>query len=159
MKIECRLSGFPTIAELLELGAIDLASFDGISIAPALAGKPLSRHSIFTYFLHDPPVPDWLPPSVAIHRGEWKLIRLFHQGDGGAHRWKLYNLREDLSEKHDVAEANVGLVKRLDLGIENFLQRTQAGLPINNPNFDPKANNDIYTLAVQTYGKVLLGGL
>ena len=130
---------FPAIAELLDLGAIDTTGFDGISFAPALEGKPLKRDSIFTYFPHDPPVPDWIPPSVAIHRGDWKLIRLFYQGEKGAHRWKLFNLSEDPGEKADVAAAHPELVETLDQEIEQFLDDTSAILPVRNPKFDPKA--------------------
>lgn len=32
-------------------------------------------------------LPDWLPPAVSVHRGDWKLIRLFHGGEKGGHRY------------------------------------------------------------------------
>jgi hypothetical protein len=76
-----------------------------------------------------------LPPSVTLWRGDWKLIRLFHQGDDGAHRWLLYNLREDIGEKNDRSKQEPERVKELDLMIENFLKETQAVTPIPNPNF------------------------
>ena len=106
---------------------------------PALKGQPLSREAIFTFFPHDPGVPDWLPPAVTVHRGDWKLIRIFHGGENGAHRWKLFNLREDLGEKNDLAAKEPERVKALDALIEKFLADTKAVVPVPNPAFNPAA--------------------
>ncbi len=43
---------------------------DGIDLAPTLRGGKVERTATFTYFPTSPPVPDWLPPSVAVHSGE-----------------------------------------------------------------------------------------
>jgi len=128
---------YPTLLDMLGLEAREEQQFDGISIVPALKGQPVVREAIFTYFPHNPKVPDWLPPSVAVHRGDWKLIRIFHGGEGGAHRWKLFNLSEDIGEKNDLAAREAQRVKELDALIDTFLSDTQAVLPIPNPNFDP----------------------
>ena len=128
---------YPTLVELLDLKPQDGQTFDGISIVPALTGQPLPREAIFTYFPHDPPVPDWLPPSVVVHQGDWKLIRLFFQGENGVHRWQLFNLREDLGETRDLAMKEPERVKQLDSLIEKFLAETHAVQPVRNPDFDP----------------------
>lgn len=130
---------YPTILEVLGLKPQPEQRFDGISILPALKGQPLSREAIFTYFPHDPGVPDWLPPAVAVHRGDWKLIRIFHGGENGAHRWKLFNLQDDLSEKNDLATSQPDRVKELDGLIEKFLADTKAVIPVPNPAFNPAA--------------------
>ncbi len=123
--------------ELLALPAPADIPFDGKSIAPALRGEPFERGPIFTYFPHNPPVPDWLPPSVVVHDGDWKLIRLFHQGENGAHRWLLFNLRDDPGEKNNLAAQEPGRVQRMDALIEKFLTDTKAVRPMPNPAFDP----------------------
>jgi arylsulfatase A-like enzyme len=128
---------YPTILEMLNLDAKADQSFDGISIVPALKQQPLVREAIFTYFPHDPKVPEWLPPSVSVHRDDWKLIRIFFGGDEGAHRWKLFNLKEDIGEKHNLADRYPSMVKELDGLIETFLVETKAVRPVINPNFDP----------------------
>lgn len=128
---------YPTILEMLSLKPRDGQRFDGISIVPALKGQPLAREVIFTFFPHEPKVPDWLPPAATVHRGDWKLIRIFHGGESGAHRWKLFNLKDDLSEKNDLAAAEPARVKELDALIETFLADTKAVLPVPNPAFDP----------------------
>ena len=128
---------FPTLLELLGMKPHAEQRFDGISIVPALKGNPFDRAPMFTYFPHNPPVPDWLPPSVVVHQCDWKLIRLFFQGEKGAHRWQLYNLREDLGERNDLAAKEPGRVKQMDALIEKFLTDTKAVQPIANPAFDP----------------------
>lgn len=127
----------PTFAEALSLTVPKEQVFDGISILPTFEKKPLARDAIFTYFPHNPPVPDWLPPSISVHNDDWKLIRIFHGGEAGAHRWKLFHLSDDLSETKDLAASEPERVKNMDAMIEAFLVRTQAVRPVINPKFDP----------------------
>jgi arylsulfatase A-like enzyme len=111
--------------------------FDGRSILPALKGDALAGKAVFQYFPHNPGVPDWLPPAVSVHRDDWKLIRIFHGGENGAHRHLLFNLRDDLGEKNNLAVAKPELVAELDALIETFLADTKAVVPVPNPKFDP----------------------
>jgi arylsulfatase A-like enzyme len=126
---------YPTLLDLLSLAPQPGQQFDGTTIVPALKGQPLAREAIFTYFPHNPPVPDWLPPSVVVHQGDWKLIRLFFQGENGAHRWQLFNLRDDLGERHNLADQQPARVKQMDALIEKFLTDTHAVQPVRNPAF------------------------
>jgi arylsulfatase A-like enzyme len=128
---------YPTILDALKLEPKQNQHFDGISILPALKGQPLDGDAIFTYFPHNPPVPDWVPPSVVVHQNDWKLIRIFYGGENGAHRWKLFNLRDDIGEKNDLAANEPDRVKAMDLLIEHFLADTNAVPPVRNPAFDP----------------------
>lgn len=128
---------YPTLLELLDIEPQPQQFFDGISIVPALKSISLNRDAIFTYFPHAPRVPDWLPPSIAVHRGDWKLIRIFHGGEDGGHRWKLFNLREDPGEQQDLATALPQRVAELDSLIDGFLADTAAVQPLPNPDFDP----------------------
>lgn len=128
---------YPTILEMLNRQPQPGQRFDGVSFLPALKGKTLRRKPSFTYFPHDPPVPDWIPPSVSVHDGDWKLIRIFHGGENGAHRYKLFNLREDIGEQNNLADKEPTRLKRLDGLIESFLNETKAVRPVPNPNFNP----------------------
>ncbi|MEL7498424.1 MAG: sulfatase [Planctomycetota bacterium] len=132
---------YPTILEMIDLKPQANQSFDGISIVPALKGKSLKRDAIFTFFPHSPTIPDWLPPAVSVHSGDWKLIRLFHEGQNGDHRWKLFNLADDIGETNNLANEKPDLVNKLDAKISGFLRRTKAVVPTVNPNFDPSKYN------------------
>ncbi len=152
---DCRLSGtrhkpgsrsdeviqscdfYPTLLELLDVPPQPGQTFDGVSIVPALQGQSLDRDAIFTYFPHNPGVPDWLPPAVSVHCGDWKLIRIFYGGEDGQHRWKLFNLRDDIGEQQDLAQEYPERVRELDVKIETFLKDTQAVVPLPNTKFDP----------------------
>ncbi len=128
---------YPTLLEALSLKPAEGQRFDGASILPAMKGDALAGKAIFQYFPHNPGVPDWLPPAVSVHRDDWKLIRIFHGGEEGAHRFMLFNLRDDLGERQNLAAQKPGLVTELDGLIEKFLAETHAVVPVPNPAFDP----------------------
>ncbi len=127
---------YPTIIEGLGLEVPSDQIFDGVSLLPALKGGKLEREAVFQYFPHDPGVPDWLPPSVSVHRGDWKLIRIFHAGEKGKHRYQLYDLKADIGETKNLAAERPELVSELDNLIEEFLMETEAVVPTANPAFD-----------------------
>jgi arylsulfatase A-like enzyme len=112
-------------------------TFDGVSVLPALKGEAFQRGALFQFFPHSPGVPDWLPPAVSVHRDEWKLIRIFHGGEQNAHRYMLFNLREDTGEQNNLAASKPDLVAELDSLIDQFLANTKAVVPIPNPTFNP----------------------
>lgn len=131
---------FPTFVKLLGLKTPPGQIFDGIDIAPTFDGKPLDRQAIFTFFPHSPSnVPDFLPPAVTVVAGDWKLIRLFYEGENGSHAYRLYNLKDDIGEQRDLAAAQPERVHELDALIEKFLTDTKAVTPKPNPNYNPNA--------------------
>ncbi len=129
---------YPTLLEGLALKPAEGQRFDGASILPALKGAALAGKATFQYFPHNPGVPDWLPPAVSVHCDDWKLIRIFHGGEKGAHRHLLFNLRDDLGERNNLAAQKPELVSELDAMIGKFLIDTKAVVPVPNPAFDPK---------------------
>ena len=126
---------YPTLLQLLDIETQQ--SFDGVSIVPALQGGTLQRKAIFTYFPHQTRVPDWLPPSVSAHAGDWKLIRVFHGESPGRHSYQLFNLKSDIGEQTNLAAENPRRVEELDKLITQFLAETNAVVPLPNPRFDP----------------------
>ncbi|MGB7324526.1 MAG: sulfatase [Rubripirellula sp.] len=128
---------YPTLLEMLSIDPRPEQSFDGISIAPALQGGELSRDAIFTFFPHSPGIPDWLPPAVSVHQGQWKLIRIFHGGDNGDHRYKLFNLNDDVGETQNLAAMLPERVRQMDALIQRHLDDTNAVCPLPNAKFDP----------------------
>lgn len=127
---------YPTILEAANVELTKEQPCDGKSLLPVLGGGTLGARALFTYFPHQPRVPDWLPPAVSIHDGDWKLIRLFHAGVDGGHRWKLFNLTQDQGEKRDLSDKYPDQVRRLDQKIDAFLLETDAVTPLRNTQFD-----------------------
>ena len=128
---------YPTLVEGLALKPEKDQRFDGVGLISVLKGGKLEREAIFQYFPHSPGVPEWLPPAVSVHRGDWKLIRLFHGGEKGAHRYLLFNLKADPGERADLCAKEPELVTELDALIGKFLDETGAVVPIPNPAFNP----------------------
>ena len=138
---------YPTLMGMLGIQPRPGQIIDGVSISAALQGQTLERDAIFTYFPHAPNVPDWLPASASVHQGDWKLIRLFHEGESGDHRYKLFNLKDDIGESTNLAAMYPDRVKQLDELIEQHLVDTNAVRPLPNPNFNP----DQYDLKREGY--------
>jgi len=128
---------YPTLLNGLNLPLVPEQKFDGSNMLPALRGESLRDRFLYQYFPHSPQVPDWLPPSVSVHHQDWKLIRIFHGGENGKHRHLLFNLKDDLSEKRNLADQFPDLVRTLDSKIDQFLKETAAVVPVPNPRFDP----------------------
>ena len=84
-------------------------------------------------------VPDWLPPSVSVSLGEWKLIRIFYAGEEGAHRYLLYDLAKDPGESTNLASREPFLIAEPDGLIEGFRVETNAVVPALNSSFDRAA--------------------
>ncbi|MGZ0655445.1 sulfatase [Coraliomargarita sp. W4R72] len=128
---------YPTMLHLAGLTVPKDYTIDGVDFKPALLGKTFDRGPMFTYFPYSPPVPDWLPPSIGVHVGDWKLIRIFHYGEDGGHDYRLYNLSEDIGEQNDLSKSEPERVKWMDALIETHLQECNTLIPQLNPNFDP----------------------
>lgn len=128
---------YPTILANLGIAIPKNHPVDGYNITPAMEGKSWIRKSMFTYFPHAPRVPDWLPPAVDVHVGDWKLIRLFYQGENGKHGYMLYNLKEDIGETNNLAAKYPEKVKEMDRLITTYLKDAKTVVPLPNPDFDP----------------------
>jgi len=128
---------YPTILKMLGQPLPQDYVIDGIDIASALRGGKMDRDAMFTFFPHAPGVPDWLPPSMSVHSGDWKLIRLFHQGENGAHDYRLYNLADDIGERNDLAARHPEKVAALDAAMEAYIKDAGVVVPLPNPAFDP----------------------
>jgi arylsulfatase A-like enzyme len=134
---------YPTILDMLGLKPRPDQKFDGISIVPALRGQPLPRKAIFCHY---PEYFRWggrtegMLPSCYVRAGDWKLIRFFHDNPDQTDRFELYNLREDIGEKMNLAGKMPEKVEELNRMMDGFLKDTQALLPKPNPAYLAGAN-------------------
>jgi arylsulfatase A-like enzyme len=128
---------YPTILDLLGIPKKESQTFDGISIRPALKGKPMDKRYIFTYFPHATKVPDTFPNSAAIYDDEWKLIRLLHNAPNGDHEHWLFHLKKDIGERNEVSKKYPKKVAELSKELDQFLAKTGAIYPTPNPNYNP----------------------
>ena len=128
---------YPTILRMLNVERPKDHPIDGVDFAKALRGEEMDRGPMFTHVPGHGGTPHWLPPSMSVHHGDWKLIRTFHYGENGKHEYRLYNLREDIGEKTNLATALPEKLKELDKLIEDYITEANVVVPLPNPNFDP----------------------
>lgn len=147
---------YPTLVDLLDIKALPGQRFDGVSIAPALKGGKLDRETLFVYFPHSPPVvPDQLPPGISVVQREWKLIRLFHDGENAAHRHLLFNLQNDIGETTDLAASHPEQVKKMAAILDKHLADTAAVLPKPNPAWRKPSSEPLWTAGKGSFMKTI----
>ncbi|MCC9608968.1 sulfatase [Blastopirellula sp. JC732] len=117
----------PTLLALVDKPgpAIDT---DGVSIVPALEGKPLDRGPIFWHYPHYGNQGG--QPTAAVREGDWKLIEWYEDG-----KVELFNLVDDIGEKHDLADAQPEKRKELHQKLRQWRKQVGAILPTANPNY------------------------
>jgi arylsulfatase A-like enzyme len=112
-----------TILDLLGQKAPDLT--DGVSVWPMI-NKPNSKDQSRPLFWHYPHFSNQLGrPAGAVRLGDWKLVDNFESS-----QLELYNLKDDVGERHDLAKDFP--VKRDELHglLKEWRQKVQANMPI-----------------------------
>lgn len=142
---------YPTILRMLNVERPKSHVIDGVDFARALHGEEMDRGPIFTHVPGHGATPHWLPPSMSVHHGDWKLIRTFHYGEDGKHEYRLYNLREDIGENENLVAAHPERVNELDKLIEDYIAEANVAIPLPNPSFD-RAKFDPSKIGVQPGG-------
>jgi arylsulfatase A-like enzyme len=151
---------FPTFLDVAGATVPVGKTLDGESILPLLTGEgTLERQFIFWHF------PGYLNmavprgreldvrtgfrsrPVTVIRKGDWKL-HLYHeewQLDGGRenldenHAVELYNLKDDIGERHDLANVNTAKRDELLEDLLNWKESVHAKFAEQlNPDYDPK---------------------
>lgn len=125
---------FPTICQAARVNLPADRAIDGESLAPLLRQTgALKRRAIFWHFPH---YRGGIVPYSIIRAGDWKLIKRYE-----GTTFELFNLKNDLSEKNDLAQQMPEKVKELDAKLTAWLKATGAKLPKKNPDYRPKRKN------------------
>lgn len=124
----------PTIADLagIKVEASHKDGLDGHSLLPLLKSPEAHLDREALYF-HYPHYYATTTPAGAIRAGDWKLLEYFED-----QHVELYNLKDDLSESHNLAANQPEKVDRLRSKLKDWRQSVGARLPTDNPGFKPK---------------------
>lgn len=109
----------PTLLEIAGVSSPDGRTIDGISLVPALRGEPLPERSLFWHYPHYSNQGGF--PGGAIREGDYKLVERYEDG-----RVHLYNLKEDIGEKIDLAEKQPETVQQLRSKLHAWYQDVDA---------------------------------
>jgi arylsulfatase A-like enzyme len=142
---------YPTILRMLNVERPTGHIIDGVDFTKALHGEEMDRGPMFTHVPGHGATPHWLPPSMSVHHGDWKLIRTFHYGEDGKHEYRLYNLSEDIGENDNLAADHPDKVNELDKLIEDYIDGANVVVPVPNPSF-ASAKFDPSKIGVQPGG-------
>jgi arylsulfatase A-like enzyme len=116
---------YPTVLELAGLPSRPEQHLDGRSLVPLLRGESISPRPLFWHYPHYGNQGG--SPAGAIRVGDWKLIEWYEDG-----RRELFNLREDLSERHDRASDNSAKVQELATQLDAWRHTIGAKMPTPN---------------------------
>jgi arylsulfatase A-like enzyme len=120
---------FPTLMEAAN-GKTD-AKIDGVSLMPVLNGGDLPERPLYWHYPHYGNQGG--APGAAVRLGDWKLIEWYE--DGG--RSELFNVREDVGEKNDLASKHPDKVTQLAAMLAKWRADVGAVMPATNPKYDP----------------------
>jgi arylsulfatase A-like enzyme len=96
------------------VGAKVPAGTDGISMLPALRGKKSARREFLYWEFFERGF------DQAVRMGEWKAVR-----NGARSPLELYNLRNDLAEKRNIAAQHADIVKRIETYLKTARTESQ----------------------------------
>ena len=128
---------YPTLLELC--GLKNGKRLDGISQVPAILEQKAVRDEILCHFpaLSYNPYSKVTSYTTHIRKGDYKLIRYWWFDEGKAHKYELYNISDDISEKDDLASKKPELVNEMARLMDQRLEEYGAVCPKPNPNYDP----------------------
>ena len=112
---------FPTILELAGVSAGD-SKIDGVSFAAILKGQSRERGPMFWHYPHYGNQGG--APAAAVRDGDWKLIEWYEDGSV-----ELFNVRDDASEKSNVAAQHPEQVKQLRDKLDAWRKDVGAKMP------------------------------
>jgi len=124
---------YPTLLKVTGAAAPEKYPLDGQSYVDLLTNRGQAeqpRHPLFQHF------PGYLgagggtwrtAPGGVIRAGDWKLLEFFETG-----RLELYNLKDDIGEKNDLAAAQPAKVKELHAQLLAWRKDVSAPMPTPN---------------------------
>jgi arylsulfatase A-like enzyme len=140
---ETPLSHMDLLPTLLALAGLPVPQgLDGIDQSPYWLGKggtepaPALRKFIWHFPHYNN---QGGRPSGAIRDGDWKLITYYDTG-----RVELYNLKDDVSESHDLATDHVDRAAELHKLHETWCKEASVQTNTPNPDFDPALFKRLY---------------
>ena len=123
---------YPTILDMAGVPLRPQQHCDGVSIVPLIKQSGgFVRGPIYWHYPHYSNQGG--RPSGAVRDGDWKLIE-FYEDD----RVELYNLKEDIGERHNLAEKMPHKAAELRGKLHAWRKSVDAKMPTIDPNYKPQ---------------------
>lgn len=129
---------FLTFLEIAGLKNEAKKPIDGVSLVPLLRQNGiLNRQAIYWHYPHYHS--SSIGPCGAVRAGDYKLIEWYDQSIcGPGNEFELYNLKEDLGERNNLAKKMPERVEKLKKMLSNWRIEVDAQMPRPNPDYDPR---------------------
>ena len=119
---------FPTICQMAGIEVPPGLEIDGKDLSPLLKGHDAFEREVI--YWHFPHYRGNIAPYSIIRKNNYKLIKRYE-----GREFELFDLDDDLSETYDLADSLPEKVNELNNLIEQWLQETNAKVPIPNPDY------------------------
>ena len=114
---------YPTILDYTNIKFLPNQHKDGISLKPIIEENKIpNKRPLFWHYPHYGNQGG--DPSSMIREGDWKLIHYYENNSN-----ELYNLKEDASEQHNVANKFPEITTKLNQKLHNWLVSVNAKYP------------------------------
>jgi arylsulfatase A-like enzyme len=114
---------YPTLLELVGQSPSPDQPFDGVSFAPLLKGNSYKRTApLFWHYPHYGNQGG--APCGIVRQDDWKLVEWCEDG-----QLELFNLREDPSEKHDLASGSPDRARQMHEQLKTWRSEVGAVMP------------------------------
>lgn len=127
---------FPTVVEMAGLPvSAARTAIDGVDFTPLLRdpAAPPPRDTLFWHYPHHQHYQlGGAMPYGAVRAGDFKLVEFFNDM-----HVELYNIRDDIGEKRDLAAAQPKRADELRTRLHAWRKEVGAQMPTPNPNHDP----------------------
>ena len=125
---------YPTVLNMVQANKPKDHILDGRDFSPLLKQESakLKKRDLFFYqpvYNHKA----FGDASVTVRRGDWKFIYYFVEEN-----FELFNLKDDISEKNDLAAQNPEMCQELKKACFTWMDDTDAPRMVLNPDYDPK---------------------
>lgn len=121
---------YPTILQMAGLAARPEQHVDGQSLSPLLRGGTRPQRPLFWHYPHYGN--QGCSPGGVVRVGDFKLIEWFEDD-----HVELFNLREDLSERHDLAGVMPDRAAQMRQQLHDWRKDVSAAMPTPNPDYQP----------------------
>lgn len=119
---------YPTMLEMANLPLKPEQHLDGLSLLPLIKNESeLNREALYWHYPH------YTSLCGVVRYHDWKLIEFL--GDG---RLELYDLKNDIEEKNDLAEVNPEMAEKLQQMLAGWRESVNAQMPEANPDYVKK---------------------
>ena len=111
---------YPTMLDIAGLPAKPDQTLDGVSLVPLLKGQEtIGRDALYWHYPHYSNQGGF--PGGAVRMGDYKLVERYEDG-----RLHLYNLKEDIGEKTDLATQMPDRVKAMQAKLHDWYKQVDA---------------------------------